>query len=255
MHFTTAQTIVWYTGFALELSVCVFAMRRKLYRDFPLFLGYLLLVPARSLAVFVLYHTIGYRSQATHEFYWLTEALLLFVRAGAIAELAWVVSRPYPGFRVVLKWVLPAIVLVLVLRAVFATGHAALWPGYVILECELELTAAVVLCVLLALSRRYEVELQALVRYLAAGLLLYSLFQVANNVVSQHGWHSDFHDWSVVRTSSFFISLLIWLVGLMKARVPPPRVTAADVEKHREVMTKGTKVMDKIVARLRRFRR
>jgi hypothetical protein len=255
MHFTTAQTIVWYTGFALELLVCVFAVRRKLYREFPLFMAYLLLVPARSLAVFVLYHTIGYGSQATHDFYWLTQALLLFMRAGVIAELAWVVSRPYPGFRVVLKWVLPGIALVLVLRALFATGHAALWPGYVILERELELTAAVVLCVLLALSRRYEVELQALVRYLAAGLLFYSLFQVANNVISQHGWYPNFRAWNVLRASSFFISLLIWLVGLIAARVPPPRVTAADVEKQREVMTEGTKVMDKIVARLRRFRR
>jgi hypothetical protein len=256
MHLTTAQTIVWYSGLALELLVCFFALRRKLYREFPIFTAYLFLVAARSIVVFGLYHSSGFRSRAVLYFYWITEVLQLCMRLAAIGELAWVVSRPYPGFRAVLKWVLPGIALALLLRAGFAAApRARWWPGNVILERELELTAAVVLCVLLALSRLYEVELQALVRYLAAGLLFYSLFQVANNIISQHRWHSNFHDWAVVRTGSFYVSLLIWLAGLVMAQIPLPRVTPADVEQQREVMNQGTEAMDKTMEQMRRFRK
>jgi len=122
MQLTAAQTIVWYSGFALELLVCFFAIRRKLFREFPIFTAYLFLVSARSALVFALYHASGYASWTAFYFYWLTQALQLCMRAAAIGEMAWVVSRPYPGFRVLLKWVMPAIALALLLRAGFCGG-------------------------------------------------------------------------------------------------------------------------------------
>lgn len=257
MHLTTGQYAAWLIGFALECLVCGLAVRRKLYRDFPVFTTYAFVVLARSLLMFGLYRTAGYSSKTALYSYWLTQALELFLRGAAIGELAWVVSRPYPGFRKMLKWVLPGIALALLVRAAFATvPHARLWPGYLIFERELEFTAAVVLCVLLALSRRYDVEVQARVRYLAAGLLFYSLFQVANNAISQSPHQSRFWLWAVLRTSSFDIAALIWVIGLvMTEQIPLRRAVPEDVERQRELMNQGTKAMDKILARLRRFKR
>jgi len=147
----------------------------------------------------------------------------------------------------------------LLLRAgIGAVPRAAYLPAFVLgLERELELTAALVLCVLLALSRRYDVEVQARVRYLAAGLLFYSLFQVANNAISQNRFHSGwFQVWAVLRTASFCVTALIWVIGLAITKEVPRRPTPPeDVEQHRKVMTEGTKAMDKIMERLRRFRR
>jgi len=257
MHLTTGQYVAWLVGFTLECMVCGLAVRRKLQRDFPVFTTYAFVVLARSILIFGLYRTIGYTSKTALYSYWLTQALELFLRAAAIGELAWVVSRPYPGFRKVLKWVLPGIALALLVRAAFATvPHARLWPGYLIFEREMEFTAAVVLCVLLGLSRRYDVEVQARVRYLAAGLLFYSFFQVANNAFSQSPYQSGFRLWAVLRTSSFDFAALIWVIGLARTQQIPPRTTPPeDVERQRRVMTEGSEAMNKIMERLRRFRR
>jgi len=243
----------------LEVLVCGFAVRRRLFHDLPVFTVYVFVVPARDLLVFGLYHTTGYSSRTALYAYWLTQALELFLRGAAIGEMAWVVSRPYAGFRMVLKWVLPGIGLALLLRAgLTAVPRAAYLPVFVLgLERELELSAAVVLCVLLALSRRYEVEVQARVRYLAAGLLFYSLFQVTNNAISQtklqSGW---FQVWAVLRTGSFDFAALIWLIGLAITQEIPRRPTPPeDVERQRKLMTEGTKAMAKIIERMRRFRR
>ncbi len=259
MQVTTAQSVVWLIGFILEVLVCGFAVRRRLFHDLPVFTVYVFVVPARDLLLFGLYHTTGYASRTAFYFYWLTQALELCLRGAAIGELAWVVSRPYAGFRMVLKWVLPGIALALLLRAgIGAVSRAVYLRAFVLgLERELELTAALVLCVLLALSRRYDVEVQARVRYLAAGLLFYSLFQVANNAISQTrfpaGW---FQLWAVVRTVSFCVTALIWVIGLaITKEIPPGPTPPEDVERQRKVMTEGTKTMAKIIERLRRFRR
>ena len=247
MHLTTAQSVAWLIGFILEVLVCGFAVRRRLFHDLPVFTVYVFVVPARDLLVFGLYHTTGYSSRTALYAYWLTQALELFLRGAAIGEMAWVVSRPYAGFRMLL------------LRAgLTAVPRAAYLPVFVLgLERELELSAAVVLCVLLALSRRYEVEVQARVRYLAAGLLFYSLFQVTNNAISQtklqSGW---FQVWAVLRTGSFDFAALIWLIGLAITQEIPRRPTPPeDVERQRKLMTEGTKAMAKIIERMRRFRR
>jgi hypothetical protein len=258
MHLTPAQSIVWLLGFVLELLVCGFAVRRKLFRDFPVFTAYAFVVPLRALLMFGLYYTTGYGSSTAFYSYWLTQGLELCLRGASIGELALVVSRPYAGFRMVLRWVLPGIALALLLRAGFtAAQRAAFLPGFVlVLERELELTAALVLCVLLMLSRRYDVEVQTRVRYLAAGLLFYSLFQVANNAISEIRFHAALRVWAVLRTVSFCIAALIWLIGLIRSEQIPPRTPPPeDVERHRKLMTEGTKAMDKIIERLRRFRR
>jgi hypothetical protein len=258
MHLTAAQSIIWLIGFILESLVCIFAARRKLFRDFPIFTAYVFVVPARAVLMFALYRIAGYTSFTAFYSYWFTQAVELCLRVASIGELAWVVSRPYPGFRLVLKWVLPGVALALLLRAgLMAAPRAVFLPGFVlILERELELAAALVLCVLLVLSRRYDVEVQARVRYLAAGMLFYSLFQVANNAISQARFNSPLRVWAVLRSASFCVSALIWLIGLLKTEpVPPRRTSPEDVERQRQAMTEGTKAMDKIIERLRRFRR
>jgi len=46
------------------------------------------------------------------------------------------------------------------------------------------------------------------------------------------------------------------VIGLvMTEQIPLRRAVPEDVEQHRELMNQGTKAMDKILARLRRFKR
>jgi hypothetical protein len=258
MGLTTTQIILWYSAFILELVLCGLALWRHLYGRLPVFTAYLTVLAAREAFIYFVYRTAGYTSKLYFYSFWVAQAVLLAGRAASIGELAWSASCPYPGFRVVLKWVLTLTAFTLLLRAALAAmAQVPRIPPFVLtLERDVELTAAVVLVILLALSRRYDVPLQSPQRLVAAGLLVYSLVQVLNNAISQQSLESYFHGWNVVRTASFHVALVIWLIAMAKPLAPHPETRQpVDVQPIRDFMRQGAQVIQDLSARLTRFKR
>ena len=255
---TTSELVLWYSSLFLQLLVCALAFWRRLYLRLPVFTIYLTVLVAREAFMYWIYHSTGYTSRLAFFSFWITQTFLLAARAAAIGELAWNAARAYPGLRIVLKLVLTGIILTLLLRAAFeAVANAARLPPFVLgLERDFELTAAVVLVALLALSAHYEVPVQTTQRLIALGLLTYSLVQVLNNTISRQWLDSYFHSWAVIRAASFHAALVVWLVALRK-RLPAPAnaAPAPDVESVAAFMRQGTQVIHELAGRLRHFRR
>ena len=258
MQLTTPEIVLWYSAILLELLVFGLAFWRRLYLHLPVFTGYLTVVIVREVFIYWVYYRAGYTSQLAFYSFWASQAVQLAGRAASVGELAWCASRPYPGFRVVLRWVLPGIALVLLLRAAFvATENAWHLPSFVLtLEREFELTAAVLLVTLFALARWYQVGMETFQRLIAAGLFVYSLVQVLNNAISRQWLESYFHWWDAVRVASFHAALAIWLIALAKP-LPAPAKMPAPPDPHalRDFMRQGTEVIHQLAARLRRFRK
>ena len=255
---TTAELILWYFGLFLQLLVCALAFWRRLYLRLPVFTIYLTVLVARDAFMYWVYHSAGHTSRLAFFSFWITQAFLLAARAAAIGELAWSMARAYPGFRIVLKLVLTGIILTLLLwAAVEAVANASHLPQFVLsLERDFELTAAVVLVVLLALSAHYEVPVRTTQRLISLGFLVYSLVQVLNNSVSRQWLDSYFHSWNVIRAASFHAALVVWLVALRKPLpVPAKAAPAPDVETVAAFMRHGTQVIHELAGRLRRFRK
>lgn len=257
MGLTFGQTILWYSAFSLEVLVCAFALRRRFYVHLPIFTVYLFLLIVRAIFIYVVYRAVGYASHFAFYSYWISEGILLSARAASIGELIWNASRGYAGLRAILKWVLAVITALLLIQASSAAiAHASRIPSFVLtLEQSLELAAAVALIVLLAFTRFYEVPLQRVQTLLTTGLLFYSLVQVANNAISKYGMESHFHWWEAVRSTSFSITLLIWLVALAKR----PREEAReglqapeDLQRARNLMRQGLRSLRELLERLRR---
>lgn len=258
MPITTSQIFLWSSAFFLELLVLLLAVRRRLHLQLPVFTAYLALLVAREVLVLSVYRTAGYTSHLAFYFYWITQAVLSTGRAAAIAELAWAASHNYPGFRVVLKWVLSCLALIPLLRAAFlALQNTSRLPSFVLsLEQNLELAAAVILVVLLALSGRYQVRLETFQRLIAIGLFVYSLVQVLNNSISRQWLQSYFHWWAVVRILSFHAALLIWLIALARPLPAPAKIPAPlDLASFRDFMHEGTEAIQNLAARLKHLRK
>ncbi len=258
MGHTTPEIIVWYSGLFLQFAVCALAFRRRLYLRLPVFTSYLTVVMAREVFMYWVYHGAGYTSRLAFYSFWITQAVLLAGRAASIGELAWSASRSYAGFRAVLKWLLPAIALILLSRAVgVAMENASRLPSFVLtLERDVELTAAAILIALLAAGRRYQVHLESPQRLVAVGFVVYSLVQVLNNAISYQWLESYFHSWNVIRAGSFFAALTIWLVALARPLSAPADAPAPlDIEPLRDFMRQGTQVVHELAGRLRQFRK
>lgn len=258
LQLSQPELALWYVGLLLELAICALAFHRRLYRQLPVFTGYVTAVLARGIFMYWTYQQTGYASRMAFFSFWTTQAGLLVWRGVSIGELAWTASRPYLGLRVVMKWLVATISSTLVVVALwFVVETPSQFPAFVLaLERDLELTAAVVLLVLLSLTAHYEVELSHVQKRIALGLFLYSLAQVINNVVSKQWLLPYFHWWAVVRLTSFHVALVIWLVALLKPVSQEPKAEVpADLQPIRAFMSAGTAAMHDLSTRLSRFRR
>lgn len=258
MGLTTPELVLWYVSLFLELTVCFLAFRRRLYRQLPVFTGYIAAVLLRGFTMYWVYHQMGYTSRIAFSAFWTTQAALLSWRGASIGELAWTASRLYLGLRAVMKWLVAIISSTLLIIAVwFAAEAPTQLPTFVLgLERDLELTAALVLLALLSLNLHYQFNLNRVQKLIALGLFTYSVTQVVNNAISSQWLRPYFHWWGTVRLISFHIALVIWLVALLKPlpQQPAPE-RSVDLGPIRTFMSEGTAAMHDLSARLSRFRR
>lgn len=212
----STEIVVWYSVLFLQLLVCAVAFWRRLQRRLPIFTIYLVILAGREVFLLWTYYRAGYNSRLYFKGFWITQTVLSVTRAAAIGELVWNAARPYIGFRFILKCVLIGVVGILLLLAAFQTAAKSYGAPALILGSErsFELMAALVLVVMLGLGSRYQVPWQATQRLIAFGLLAYSIVQILNNSISRQWLGSYFHPWAILRTASFYLSLVVWLIAI-----------------------------------------
>jgi hypothetical protein len=258
VHLSNAEIILWYSSLVLELTLCVLALWRHLYRLLPVFTAYVTALFVREAVMYCIYHTAGYTSRLAFYSFWITQAILVVGRGLAIGELAWSASRLYPGLRAVLKWGLAGVASAfLILATIIATTNAPELPSLILgLQRDLDLTALVVLVALFTIGRLYQVGLAFPQSLIAIGFLAYSVIQVVNNSISKEWLQSYFHGWVIVWVAASQIAAVLWLVALIRPlalQVTPQPVE--DIEALRTLVHEGNQVLRNVSARLTRFRK
>jgi hypothetical protein len=249
---------LWYGSFLLECVVCFLALWRRLYSRliiFPLYLGMLV---AREVFVYWVYHVYGYSSRSAFFAYWITQGILLLLRAGSIAEIIWKASRDYPGFRSIASWLVAVVCAVLLGRACWIVAHdLATVPNIILgIEHQVELTASVVLLLLFVLWIYYDVPLGRPEKLIAGGLLAYSLVQEVNDAILRH-WLGPYFYWGDhIRVVSFMAVVGVWIAALGKPLPPPiipePPLPPSEMD---EYMRQGNALLEALYRDLRRFRK
>jgi hypothetical protein len=205
-------------GIALEAGVCGLALHRGLYGRFRLFTIYLCALIPCDIIRWIPILTLGLQSQAAFWTYWITQALLMLLRAAAIVELCHYVLGPYPGVWRLCRAVLISISAIIVSTAVLTVEPRGPWITRAILTTERGMELAILGTVLFALvfCRYYRISVGFVNGFLALGFGLYSAIQVANNTFLNHWLEHYLRYWGEVRVQGFNIVLLIWMGALWK---------------------------------------
>ena len=235
MHLTLTDYLLWGTTTLLNAVVCLYAFRRRSYIRLPMFTAFITLLLVRTPGLrWVSVPGPGYTSPLAFTYYWVTLALLLVVHAAAIVEIARCALRDYRGVWALGWRVLSLTAFLAVLYAAVDAHANAHSIAMFILSSErgLELTASVVLMMLLLLCAYYLIRPESVVRLVAVGLCFYSAVQVLNNTLL-HAWPTRYFPWgSAIRQGSFVVSLLIWIHALRKplaVRTPGPELLPQQV--------------------------
>jgi hypothetical protein len=204
------QAAAWALTTALELALVVQLIRRKVGRSYPLFFAYLVSAILQSIALAALYRTQNLDKLTTWKIAWLTQGLVVCLRALVLVELNRTLLSRYIGI-----WALARRLLLGVAVAVIAYDlllSKGQWQWMVLNAVRgLELAMAAVIVTMLLFARYYRLPVNRLQRALAVGLCLYSTFYVVNYSLLERVLQQYAVLWNSLGIFAFIASLLVWI--------------------------------------------
>jgi hypothetical protein len=212
--------ILWVVNTAAGVFLLVLLAARKNYRAFPAFSLYIFLNFSVGTSVLFLYRRLGFSSWSAWAITWGMQAVVIFARAVAVAEVCRHLLARYRGIWALAKRIFMACAILVLLYSSLAARHQ--WklalPGA---ERGLELSIAAVIVMLMLFSRYYNVQTDAADRSLAVGLCLYSCFCALNDTVLERYLYQYVSLWNLLGMLAFLASLLLWTWALRKPQAEP----------------------------------
>ncbi len=214
--------ILWAAGIGLESVILVRFLTQKLYKHYPLFFAYMLLVWTSNVVLLPIYRVSP--SAYTNPF-WLFQFLTLLAGFGVMIEIVRKSFENYPGAKGFISAIL--VVMFTILCAYFCykvllTSPIALDNNFADLERDFRALQAVVLSGALALIAYYRIEIGKNLKGIILGLGLYVGCTIVSHAVRGNVGPSFDHVWKMVQPYTYFVALLIWLVTLWSYAPPPP---------------------------------
>lgn len=207
------QNVLWALNLAARAILIILLFRRKNHRAYPYFTGYLLLTVAQAFLLMSVYRSWGFGAMKSFQIAWLSQGLILVARALAMAELFRRILGHYRGIWALAMRLLLLCALVIVAYSLYVSDWR--WV-FAILAADrgVELAVAVVIVVLLAFARYYQVPVSRTDRFLAVGFCLYSCCFVINNSIIERLLYKYYSSWNLPLQVASLVSLVIWTNGL-----------------------------------------
>jgi hypothetical protein len=218
MRFGATESLLWYVTIGLEIILAALVVRRRGFRNLPIFTFYILLTPPCEFSVWALYHWLGFNSLTTLYVAWSIQGILLLTRVAVCAELCWkILGKHSKEFWTMVRDLLIVAGACVVLYTAFDSLRKILHVASSVLAIErgLELAIAVALLLLLGVVSRYDVRIPGSLFLIATGLCFHSLVQTINDtfIVWLKG---NFPWWNAFHTVAFQVALALWIWAFAK---------------------------------------
>lgn len=211
------EKVLWAVTVFLQAGLLVLLLYRKNHKAFPFFSAYVLLTLAQNAVFFASYRRWGFNSPASVRIAWGTQAVVIFARGLAVAEICRRFLARYRGiWALAWRMLFATAALVLLYSLAVARGR---WQFAVInADRGIELAIAVTVVTLFLFVQYYEVAIESVVRSVITGFFLYSCFFVLNDTILE-GWIDGYTTlWNLLGTVAFLASLLLWIWALRETQ-------------------------------------
>jgi hypothetical protein len=232
MHFDE-NVVRWTLGLCLNVAVAALAVRSGLFKRLPVFTCYLFVVAACDFASTLCRVFFPLRSFPVFYEYWAGQAIMMGMRAAAVAEICYRVLGPYLGIWRLCRLFLAGVAVFLLVSA----GYAAVGQQHsmtifiTVLQRGLELAIAGTLAFAFVFAKYYEIKLERFMVLIVGGLMFYSAVQIGNSEFMNELKGPYYEFYAGLTVAAFTITSLIWLAAVWK---PVPLVApvreAADIE-------------------------
>ena len=222
---STLENRLWLLTEASAVALILVLIVSKNYRQHKLFTLYIAGTLVQNAILISIYRRWGFSAPISIRIAWSTQFTAIFLRSMAILELCRFAMRRYPGiWRLTWQTLLACASLSLLISLLLAGLRIDFLLLYVDRGLELSIAAAIV--ILFVFIRFYQVDPGSVVRSIAVGFCLYSLFFVLNDTILERRLAQYSSLWNLLGTLTFLSSLFVWIYAL---RVPQPEVSSEQV--------------------------
>jgi len=195
---------------ALELLLVFYLVQRKLYRSYPAFFIYVLLVMLQSFLWESAKWQWGKQSRQQWGIYWAAQAVVIVARWFAVVEIARKALGDYRGI-----WGLAGRILIVLSFCVlfYSLAFSQFYWAYMVLNADraVELCLASFIVGMFLFARYYQLPMLNMERQLAIGFCLYSCSWVINDSILENRQGPIWDFLNYVNSLAFIASLLLWI--------------------------------------------
>jgi len=226
MFLLTLKYVLWVTQPCLQALLACLMLRRKLYRQYPIFLAYTVSHVVRFLVLFYVYH--GGNREAYRYTFLGAEVLDAALAFAVIYELYWCLFRSYEGVRKLADIVFRCAAVVLLAIAVLttftspATDSNRVLAGLFTLDRSVNVVSGGLLLLLFLASSYLGLRWKRLALGIALGLALDNSVELAAFALRVHWGLLGKPVLSLISSAAYDCSVLIWLACLLSPEPAPP---------------------------------
>ena len=213
---------LWLAPHVFQIAIFAVMIRRRLYRDYPVFFSYLLYEAILGFSLFALDHNPNVSPAQYWQFDWFGSVGSIALRFGLIWEIFSHVFDPYPALcafgKMVFRW--SALVLVVVAIAVALYSPAPDVPrilsGVYVVDRTISIIQCGLLLFLFLFSSYFGLSWRSYVLGIAIGLGFYSVVHLATSSIwMRAGPFNGSYIIDFVTMATFHCCVLIWFFYLV----------------------------------------
>lgn len=219
MFIVALNYVLWAAPFCLQILLAGFMLRRKLYREYPIFLAYTVSHVVRLVVLFCVYHQ-GNR-EAYRYTYLCAEALDAGLSFAVIYELYRHLLRAYGGVQklagIVFRWAAVVLLAVAVLTAAASPGAdtSRVLAGLFTLDRAANIVSGGLLLLLFLFSSCFGLRWKHFAFGIAAGFALETSVELATFALRAHLGLLGKPILSLISSAAYNCSVFIWLAYLL----------------------------------------
>ena len=242
MNFSHLVTkTLWLIPLVLQAAITLVMLRRRLFRIFPIFFSYTVLVLSREIALMFL----RYPGNVYSLVYWCTEGLAVLLSLGVILETIRHLFPPYPFLRILLKsmWIAGVIAaataLLMLVFTNSGTGADRVFESIILVERSARFLQASLLILVIALMSRLGLTWHNYATGIVAGFGIYSALYL---VILEFRAHLNLlTDAALVlfTSAAYNIAAIIWAYYFLRSwrTVPIEHLPETDLAEWNEMVT------------------
>jgi hypothetical protein len=225
------SSAVWAISNAFQSVLFSCLLWRRSYSTYLVFFTYIAANLLQALVLFISYRIWGYESFTAWEIAWCTQAVVMIIRALAVAEICHHLFEEYRGIWLLIRLLLLVSAAIVLMIGVFVSRHnwVLIMP---MIQRGLDMGIATSLVGLFIFARYYQVRPSPVLGALAIGFLLFSCFNVLNATVLERVMESYNPVWSLLGVVAFTASLVIWTAALLQPQMasePAPILGSSEI--------------------------